>query len=293
MWSHWSYWFMIIFIIFLLIVYIDSIYSRIEPFTTLYPWNECRTNNERKLLRTFHEYGCVIIPNVLDDSDCDALQRIIFKEEHNRSAEMGPIHSSHKRKDLILSLEDTVPFIKKITNQISYFCDNEVPDAKIVESSSLISYKGSYPQIWHTDTSYRGNKEGNLISFGIALEDINDNMGPLEIYLSSNKMYKMSKEALREKFGIRDDYLENNYDDGTKYQITNEICKHMRYTHAKCSCLRGSLVIWSSKIVHRGGANTDKERPVFYFSLLGKGRKPYGATYSLKENENAIQLNDL
>ena len=282
------------FIILLLLWWIQKSTLRIEPFSTLYPWNQCSTKNERKLIRTFQEYGCIIIPNILEDEDCDAIQDIIFKEEHSRNAEMGSIHANHKRKDLMLPLSDTIPYIKNIVDKISHFCDKEVPDAKIVECSSLISYKGCYPQIWHADTTYSNNmNEGNLISFGIALEDVNEDMGPLEVYLSSNKMYETSKESLRKRFSLLDDDLEENYDDGTKYQIIREICEKMQYKHAKCSCPRGSLVIWSSKIVHRGGENKDKERPIFYFSLLGKGIKPHGATYSLKNNEKIIKIGDL
>ena len=61
--------------------------------------------------------------------------------------------------------------------------------------------------------------------------------------------------------------------------------------NTKCAVPKGSLVIWSSEVVHRGGANkSEKDRPVFYFSLLGStGEKPVGATYSLRPEDRGTE----
>ena len=77
--------------------------------------------------------------------------------------------------------------------------------------------------------------------------------------------------------------LKGDFDDGTKYQPIAALCRKLGFLHFRSVCKKGSLVIWSSKVIHRGGRNKKKERPIFYFSLLGSGIKPDGATYSLKE----------
>lgn len=254
-----------------------------------YPWNKCLINDQNKLINTFNKYGCVIIPNILTHSDCDKILELIEKEEKNKNNITSSINSNYKRKDLLLSLNKMKYDIKDIYTTIKYFCDNITPNGKIVECSSLISYPGCYPQIWHSDTNFISNNEGNLVSFGIALNDITPQMGPLEIYLESNNIYK-NIDHLIDKFNIdTEDNLNGNYDDGIKKQPIEDLCKILKFKKKKCSCQKGSLIIWSSKIIHRGGANNEKKRPVFYFSVLGEGEKPYGATYSLKNNTEYIQ----
>lgn len=273
-------------IILCILLLLSMLFTKYEGFTSkYYKWNDCKITNQNKLINTFNNYGCIVIPNVLCNKDCDTILKIISKEERLKNNETSEINSNYKRKDLMLSIKKMKPYIKKIYNKIKTFCDTLTPNGRIVECSSLISYPGCYPQVWHADTNYSSNNEGNLISFGIALDKTTPNMGPLEVYLQSNKIYK-SKNNLFEQFNIGGDDLTGDYDDGMKKQATELLCKKLKLEKGTCSCKRGSLVIWSSKVIHRGGENNHKKRPVFYFSLLGKGKKPNGATYSLKTNNN-------
>jgi ectoine hydroxylase-related dioxygenase (phytanoyl-CoA dioxygenase family) len=250
-------------------------------------------NNPTKLIKTFKENGCVVIPNLLPAEDCDALLKIIRQENKKAYHQTGNINSDFKRKDLMLPLTATRPYIEKIYQKIQTFCDKLHPNAKIVENSSLISYPGCYPQIWHSDTSYEGEDDANLTSFGLALTDVTKGMGPLDVYLRSNKLYKSDEEMLIEQYGIEEDDLEGDDSDGEKYQSIAALCEKIGFEKASCTCKKGSLVIWSSAVVHRGGKNVEKERPLFYFSLLGKGTAPEGSTYSMKTTDisnPAIQL---
>jgi ectoine hydroxylase-related dioxygenase (phytanoyl-CoA dioxygenase family) len=265
-----------------------------EPFDkNLYPWNHCKTKDQNKLKNTFNNYGSIIIPDILSKEDCDEILEIISREERNKNNESGSINSNFRRKDIFLPVADTKKFIKKIYDKIQPFIDDLIPEGKIVESSSLISYPGAYPQIWHADTVHKSSKEGNLVSFGVALDDITPNMGPLELFLESNKMYNQDTNKLCSKFNIKTDHLSGDFDDGKKYQQLHKLCKIQKYKKVNCSCSKGSMVIWSSKVIHRGGENLSKRRPLFYFSLLGKGVKPYGATYSLKKKDTIKYIKEL
>lgn len=236
-----------------------------------------RFSNRDQLIHTFNENGSIIVPNVLDNNDCNSILDIIKEEEYLKDRKYGAINSNYKRKDLMLSVKKMKPYIKKIRDKIDPFCDIITPNGEMVECSSLISYPGCYPQIWHSDTKYSSDNDGNLVSFGIALDDITSDMGPLEVYLKSNKLYK-------DDIFVPDDHLFGDIDDGLKKQNDEELCKRMNLQKVKCCCKKGSLVIWSSKVIHRGGQNTsNKKRPVFYFSLLGKGDRPEGSTYSIKK----------
>ena len=78
---------------------------------------------------------------------------------------------------------------------------------------------------------------------------------------------------LSQKYNLPDDPYnsedEENDDplDAYRYNIYEEICKSSNLTKKKCTCKKGSLVIWSWKVIHRGTENNNKIRPVFYFSM--------------------------
>jgi hypothetical protein len=257
----------IILILFLLITYyISSINESFD--NNLFKWNNGNINNQNKLINTFQKNGCIIIPNMLSNNDCNKLLKIIYKEKKKKNIELGNIQSPNSRKDIYLSLKDTKKFIKKIYNKIKTFCNVLLPDAKIVENSSFVSYPGAGNQGWHTDTAF-SSESADLISFAIALDDISSTMGPLEVFLESNKVHKSITE--KNSFSTIDRFM--------------KLKKQMNFKKVKCICKKGSLIIWSSKVVHRGSANIHKKRPVFYFSLMGKGKPPFGATYSLKSKD--------
>lgn len=278
-------------LVFLLIVIFLLIRFKYLFFDRYY-WNNAKCIDQSKLIKTFNKFGCVIIPNILSNEDCDDLMDVISKEENSHNKETGNIHSNFKRLDLMLPFKDTKKYIKKICFDLQYFCDMLVPNSTIVENSSLISYPGCYPQIWHTDTEYNDN-DANLISFGVALDHISKDMGPLEIFLKSNKIYKHTNQ-LYDKYHIEDNQeIDDNDDDGLKHQPILELCKKFKFKREQCSCKKGSLVIWSSKVVHRGGENNKKRRPVFSFSLMGNGNSPIGSNYSLKKNDKKYTIKDL
>ena len=150
-------------------------------------------------------------------------------------------------------------------------------------------------QIWHTDTHHNNKPNANLVTFGIALDDISYEMGPLEVYLKSNSIYEINNGLLYSKYDIRLKELDGEIDDGIKYQTDESLCEALKFKKVSCISNKGDLIIWSSKVYHRGGKNTFKKRPIFYFTLMGKGTSPNGATYSLlhkdKLNQNLININ--
>ena len=270
-------------------------FNKMEYYkNSLYSWNDCNifensppdTSYQIKLAKTFNEYGCIIIPNLISPKYCDEiLEHILRNMKDTKNIKYGDINSNYKRKDAIIHIDDALQYIKKIYNKIQLFCQIVLKNCKIVECSSLISFPGSYPQIWHQDTEY-DEKDGDLVSFGLALDDLTPDMGPLEVYLKSHKIYDRFDELCEEHGLLDDNYdLNDEITNGIKKQPTEDLCKILNFKKGICSCKKGSLIIWSSKIIHRGGKNKKKMRPIFYFSLLGKGRKPNGSTYSLLGKE--------
>lgn len=253
--------------------------------------------NQDNIVKEFEKNGAFMIPDILSNSECDELLKIMSKFEFNKNNEIGDIKSMHKRKDLMLPLELTENYIKKIYLKIKNFCDIVVPEAKLIEISSFITYPGCFPQIWHSDHAYLKYKDNaNIITFGIALDDITDDMGPLEVFLGSNHIWK-DIDKLYKKYNIKDDLLNNvaadedDIKDGLKEQSLEKLCNLLNFNHKKFSCKKGSLVAWSTTVCHRGGQNNKKKRPVFYFSLMGKGNCPDNTVYSILKKGKYTYIN--
>ena len=133
------------------------------------------------------------------------------------------------------------------------------------------------------------------MSIGVALQDIDNKMGPLHVYKNSVKIYKNTNK-LERKYGKNFNPPDvNDNEMGLYPQLISDICKKLNYKKKHCVSKKGDIIIWLSSIVHRGSSNTStKTRSVFYFSLLGtNGTRPDGATYSLLENNEKLYIKNI
>lgn len=251
--------------------------------------------NQDKIINSINKNGVVVIPNILSTSDCDHLLKIINQEEKNEFQQKVSINSDINRCDVHLPLENTQKYIKKIYLKLKHFCDTLLPGSQLIENSAFITYPPSFPQAWHIDYeidhAIQNDNIVNVMSFGIALDDITDNMGPLEYYKGSHKIWQ-HHDKLFEKYNIPEEEFDTdeyeNIPDGSKIQRYQHLCNALNLKKKICTCKKGSLVIWSWRGIHRGGANSEKRRPVFYFSLMEKGQDPEGTVYSLKKYKNNL-----
>jgi hypothetical protein len=242
------------------------------------------------------ENGYLIIPNVVSIEECDDILSIIDKVESSHN-DCGNIHSNYKRKDMMIPVSLVKEHIKNIYCRTKDIWKQITPNAILTECSSLISYPGSYPQIWHTDTSYKKG-DANLVSIGVMLKDTDKKMGPLNVYKKSNKLYKKDIDSLLNKHDVDSSESDASISDvqqGLYKQTMEELCIKLNYKKKECTGSKGDLVVWLSSVVHRGGANnSNTSRPVFYFSLLSsRGTRPQGSTYSLIKQKKKIHLKQL
>ena len=255
---------------------------------------------QNKFINYFNKNGAIVLDNILSDSDCDELNKLIsskeqtLKQTRNKLNLHGELWSKYRRFDVILPIDNSQKYVKKIYLKLKHLCDTICPDPKLIEISAFVTYPGCYPQPWHTDHSYdNDNKEpSNIVSFGIALDNVTPDMGPLELYAGSNNIWKQTKELL-EKYKIEPDVEDGSKDkntDGLKKQSLEELCQKMDFKKKKLICNKGSLVAWSNRACHRGGGNILKRRPVFYFTLMGKGHVPDNTSYFLKKVDNLTYI---
>lgn len=223
-------------------------------------------------INDMNKNGAIVIPNILSNSDCDSILDIISNEKNDSNHFYEDIRSNENREYIMLPLENTIPFVKKIYTKIKYFCDILLPNPKLLETSAFITYKGCLQQRFHCDGNYKNNQK--VFTFGIALDDITEDMGPLEFYMGSHyisnhkdMMQAITKYKLPPDPYTSDDERNDDPLDGYKYNIYEQVCESRNLIKKKCTCKKGSLVIWSWNVIHRGTENNNKIRPVFYFSI--------------------------
>jgi ectoine hydroxylase-related dioxygenase (phytanoyl-CoA dioxygenase family) len=287
-----------------------------KTIITPYIWNKCLINNQQKIVNTFNKNGLIIIPHVISGELCDEIFNEIQIIMNNKMKKYNNAKSLYKRFDIILSLDKFKKYILKIYNKLKYFFDTITPKPKLLECSSFITEPECLPQSWHTDTildkinKNEEDKYANFITVSLSLNDIDESNSPLEGYLDTHKLtYDVINEKLK-KYNISEKYDEIFLDKNCKYYNNNEkrgLCENYglvelnniekKYKHVKCVSPKGSLTIWSSKIFHRGGANTGNiNRNIFYFSLIGNnGVNPVDYDTSLEEHKKLddIYLEDL
>ena len=80
------------------------------------------------------------------------------------------------------------------------------------------------------------------------------------------------------------DKIKNGLCESVLFEITK---LNKNFKHVKTTCKKGSLIIWSSKVIHRGGQNYgNKKRPIFYFTLLGdNGENPMDYPINMDNNK--------
>ena len=260
--------------------------------------------SQNKFINYFNKNGVIVLDNILSENDCDELNKIISSKEKKlkETREKLNIHAElwckHNRVDVILPIDITKKYVKKIYLKLKHFCDTICPDPKLIEISAFVTYPGCHPQPWHTDNEYIENKDNkepsNIVSFGIALDNITKDMGPLELYAGSNNIWKQTEKyrhSLYKKYKISKDQLTgDDYVDVYKKQAFEKLCEKLNFKKKSLICNKGSLVAWSNRACHRGSSNTLKRRPVFYFSLAGKGYIPDNVKYFLKRIDNLTYI---
>lgn len=282
-----------------------------------FEWNNCNLLDQEKLVNTFEKNGVIVIPDFFSPEYCDELLDIIKKKENgeykkNENETATHINSEYKRRNIAMPIKECKKYIMDLCNKITYFTDVLTPNPILIDCASFITEPGCYPQTWHADT---GNDKQNFaterqyanhISMGIALTNIDETMGPLEAILETNNLnYRNfyhrlkiknlnydSKKGLNENCIYEDDDIKRGLCESVFFEST-KIDK--KYKHVKCDCKKGSLVMWSSKVFHRGGQNYgDKNRPVFYITLMGdNGKNPMDFDSTIEDASKKIYIKDL
>jgi hypothetical protein len=212
-----------------------------------------------ELVGEFEALGFTVVNQVLRPVTCARFARHIESEIRRPAGQrsFGSIREPENRYDVPFEVSGLArdllqeacrhPVLKGL------LCRLVTAEASLEELAGLTSYPGAAAQDFHPDTLYKEG-DGLLATAFIALDDLDETMGPLEVIWGSSR--------------------------------ARDVGSAPRASRMTLGC--GDAVIIDSTTIHRGGANVSaaRPRPVFYFSFLSPwGTRPVGATYSILMGE--------
>jgi len=266
-----------------------------------------------ELFQQLRTEGYVVIRGVLDESLCEALRQHVLlctdeAHQQNRLDLFGNIQEADHRSDLKL---DLCPPVLEALNRFADSCGPLLTricggDAKIVELAAISSSKGAVAQPVHADTMHgvtrflqsdialhdAGTGKGDdasededaaddlgrvvqavatdtalIFTSLLALQDVDEQMGPTHVWPGTNTVEHHATlwgSHITGKLSVQDA--------DEAFQVP----------HRKMTLQRGDLVLYDSRTMHCGGANTsDQRRSVFCVSTMGPGIRPDGTTWTM------------
>lgn len=213
----------------------------------------------------YEENGYLIIENVLKKSFIDKLNDSIGIIENGKNRLQDEWQYNRYVKEVAKN-KDIFHLLKKLYN------DKPLP-------FQTLNFTRGTTQKEHSDLMHFSPDEDNLnLMCGVwyALEDITDEKGPLIYYPKSHKeepILDLSK-------------FNGKYSEYEKYLI--ELCKE-KYVQQKGNIPKGSIIIWSSNLIHGGHPDRNKESTrksmvVHYF--FESSKYWWSPAISTKDNKN-------
>ena len=226
------------------------------------------SENVKNVLDT---YGVAIIPNILDEEECQAMNNGIWDTlEHLTGNWTTPINRTNpdswremkylypKHSMLIqnwgIGHSQHIWDVRQNPKVVEVFahlwgCNNEDLlvsfDATSFhmppETTKTGWYRGN--DWFHSDQSYL-DSSFKCIQGWVTGHDINEGDATLSILESSNEYHKEFQE--RFNINIKDDWYKLNEDE-KRFYIEEKSCLHNRI-----KCPKGSLVLWDSRTIHCG-----------------------------------------
>jgi len=272
------------------------------------------------------DQGYLVLKNVIDAGDCDALlsHALTASDEGRRLGRVdlfGNIQESERRHDLKLDL--CIP-VAKALNQVGDRCGPiwtcvMGERVRVVELAAITSDPGAVAQPVHADTMHGVTRflqsdmqlpdaepavevdedaledaaddltsvvraiatdTALIYTCLVALQDIEPDMGPTHVWPATNTVEHHATLW--------------STNTGDKLFVA-EADKAFGITRKDMTLKKGDLVMYDSRTMHCGGANTSKNRrSVLVVSAMGQGIRPDGTTWTMLQTlRNRLFLGDL
>lgn len=217
-----------------------------------------------------HE-GVARINNVMSIETVDNLRGYVNKvldEKIHKDTEMGSgdfarVLLPKNRWDLLLPLDQVDPVMQAMDELIgdegslNSILDSTVgKDGRIYEMACLVSDPGSERQVIHPDIPFESEDEVTLVTCFVALQDINEIMGPT-VYLP-----RTNTAADHERFNNR--------------ATADEMLTETRNVFSTLDA--GDCSVYNPATLHCGSANKSETRRAIFYLTFWNPRKEYPGT---------------
>jgi ectoine hydroxylase-related dioxygenase (phytanoyl-CoA dioxygenase family) len=206
------------------------------------------SSTEKEQILNWSDNGFMLLPNFFDDDTSTSINN-----EIDRIIKGNLIKPTHDNKLPFANRISTI--IKEVTNheQLCKILDF-ILGKEVVPFQTLNFIKGSNQRA-HSDSIHMTTYPlGYLIAVWIALEDTNENNGPLFYYPGSHKLPYLLNNDFNESSNIlnlgKKDY--SDYED-----VIEEILKTNRFEKKIFFAKKGDVFIWHANLIHGGAPIID------------------------------------
>jgi ectoine hydroxylase len=206
--------------------------------------------------------GYMILENFLPVKTCDAINEEIDTLLNTKRIQFtngNKLMFANKKSGLVKE----ITFKKELTDILSFLLDTEV-----VPFQTINFITGSQQRA-HSDSIHMTTYPlGYLIAVWIALEDINENNGPLFYYPGSHKLPYL----LNDDFNEGENFLLLGKKNYTDYEdVLEALVKKKQYAAKEFYAKKGNVFIWHANLVHGGApiinkGSTRKSMVIHYYA---------------------------
>lgn len=238
---------------------------------------EDKSSTEIKEFISMEENGYAILHSALTSEQVQVMRRLLAADLQQAieqetlpagdpAGSFAKIHNRECRHDLRLKLEDHVRSALRhcVTSHRAVYESLLDTTAPLVELGVITSHPGAQSQIIHADVDFCGTARKIYTTF-VALQDIDESMGPTEIWPGTHTAYFCEFYKPR-MLGPVDPYYEENPPE-------------------RMTLKAGDAVLMDTRVMHRGGENrSNADRMLFHFSWETSVEEdaPQGFTYNMR-----------
>lgn len=207
-------------------------------------------------------HGVVLFPALLTGAPLDQLRECVrAAAEGNATADYttvtrNSLHRVHKS----LPVAEARAALDAVAAQLRGFFTEAFGAAELplLESGFMVTSPGAEEQQFHRDVAPAVVSRSSLsVSCQVSLEDTAATQGALQV-VPGTQAYD-SRVSDRERLA------------------------DPKYAQLPVAVPAGTVAVYMLHLMHRGGANThSKERPFYFFTLMGRGIAPPGLAYTMQ-----------
>lgn len=224
-----------------------------SPFFNRLLKEKSLSDKDEAIVRNYEENGFVVLTNLIDQKVIDALVLDVKEKGFNPDFPIPEGRDHNRVQDLwkYSQSSKTVACHPEILRILELFYEREP-----IPFQTLNFLKGS-EQMGHSDSiHFSSMPERFMCGVWVALEDIDEDNGPLFYYPKSHKLPQYNFSHLNAS--LRDTSYEKDYKNYERF--IEDLMLELGFEKKRFLAKKGDVLIWSSNIIHGGCQQENSER---------------------------------